>query len=223
MQNYMIYLRQGIRWIIMIIVIWFLCNLSKNWLKHYIIESLGGYTEREIVTKLDTTVIEIDSIFPPKRERIVEAKDIKDPIAEYSPSSTIKGNLNELNPKSDSIYRYKTSISDSLIDGHITTLISIKDSKLISQTLNYTPKFPIFVKKTIRIEKTNTEVLKNKDRVKLGIGVILNSNISGGPIVVYQNSKGLQYQAGYIFTKENLDNQFKDKQGYISVSIIKLF
>lgn len=206
--------------IIAIICIW---QLTRTWLKPYIIEALGGYTERELVTTTDAVNITVDTIYLPKKERIIDIKYIPVPTKESTAESTTKGNLNELSLKTDSIYRYKTAISDSLIDGNIITLISLKDCKLVSQSLNYTPKMPILVEKTTTIERTNTEVLKNKDRVRIGIGAILNSNISAGVMGVYQTSKGLQYQAGYVFEKQSLENQFKSKQGYISVSIIKLF
>jgi len=219
----MIYFRQAVRWIIILLVIWFFIHLSKSWLRPFIIEKLGGYTEKVIESRVDTISVVVTKRIPLVVNREVKVKDIPDPILGNTTSSTTKGGSFELTAKADNIYKYKTAISDSLIDGNITTLISLKDCKLISQSLNYTPKFPILVEKTITVEKTNTEILSNKNRIRIGIGATVNSNISAGGMLIYQTPKGLQYQAGYIFTKENLDNQFKDKQGYISVSVIKLF
>jgi hypothetical protein len=223
MEKYTIYFRQAGRWIIIILVLWFIIHLSKSWLRPFIIEQLGGFTEKQIETKIDTVSITIDSIFPPKIERHIDVKDINKPVVEYTSNTTTKGIHEEFILKSDSIYRYNTAISDSLIDGNIITTISLKDCKLLSQSLNYTPKFPIFIEKTINVEKTNTEILNNKDRVRIGVGITGTSNKNIGGLLIYQSLKHTQIQLGYQRNLDNLIINTGSNKDIVSLSIIKLF
>lgn len=223
MENYKIYIRQTGRWIIILLVLWFIIHLSKSWLRPFIIEQLGGFTDKQVETRIDTVSVTIDSIFPPKIERKIDVKDIPKPIVEYTSNSPTKGIHEELILKIDSLYTYNTAISDSLIDGNITTTISSKDCKLLAQSLNYTPKFPIFINKTINVEKTNTEILSNKPRTRIGIGITGTSNKNIGGLLIYQSPTYTQIQVGYQRNLDNLVINTGSNRDIISLSIIKLF
>ena len=152
MENYKIYLRQVISWLIILLVLWFIWHLGKNWMKPFIIEQLGGYTQKEVVTKIDTVNIKIDSIFPVKKEREIVVKYIPKPIYENPSNSISKGNLNQQLDTINANYVYNTAISDSLIDGNIKTTISFKDRKLLSQSLKNSPRFPKFIENIFSVE-----------------------------------------------------------------------
>lgn len=227
MENYKIYIRQFFRVLIIILVIWFIWHVGKDWLKPRIINALGGFTQREVKETIDTLEVKRDTIYLPQKERIIKVP-ITTPVVTPSKSLTpsFKGkqenstldSINKINPQTP-LYTYTQPVSDTLIDG---TIITISTGKIITQELKYTPKFPMFVKESTTIVKTKQETLSNKDKSYFGLGLTSTSNRDIGGLILYQTPKKIQIQAGYTRT---LDKPLIDEtnKGIVSVSLIKLF
>jgi|TARA_B110000444_G_C18618168_1_gene490868 hypothetical protein len=96
----------------------------------------------------------------------------------------------------DSTYEYVNPYEDSLLFGTIT---SISTGLLLSQTLEYTPKFPKYIIKTDSIIIDNTTIIEKK-RLKLFIGVELGGNeniFNVSPIIDLKTRKDYIY--GYRY------------------------
>ena len=96
----------------------------------------------------------------------------------------------------DSTYEYVNPYEDSLLSGTIT---SISTGLLLSQTLEYTPKFPKYIIKTDSIIIDNTTIIEKK-KLKLFIGAELGGNENifyVSPIIDVKTKKGYIY--GYRY------------------------
>lgn len=219
---------QGILIIVLILLLLHSCEGCKG----KIIEGLGGYTEKTYKETIDTLEVRRDSIFykydslKTVVDKIVEPKVLINYVPTYKkPTSTsTKGKPNQ-QPKPtpiDSVYAYYQPISDTLIEGKITTIVNIGNSKIVAQSLEYKPKFPIIVKEYVTIEKTKEVTIANKPKNRIGLGLGAASNNTIGATGVFQTKKLWQYQAGYSWGNQNL-NPANSKVGIIEVKIIKLF
>lgn len=227
MENYKIYLKQIGRVLIILTVIWFIWHVGKDWLRPRIIKQLGGFTAREYKETIDTIQHTIDTFYMPSKERIVEVKVGKPSVTTSNLlSSSFNGkvtnlvfdSINKIDPQTP-VYTYNLPLNDSLIEGVINTTST---GKIITQSLNYKPKFPIFIKETISVEKNKEQTLYDKSKAYFGIGITGTTNKDVGGLLIYQTPKKIQVQAGYT---RNLDNPLlqNTNKGIVSVSLIKLF
>ncbi len=187
-------------------------------IKGRIIKGLGGYTKQTI----DTVAIDIDTVYYEGPSIVTDVKDIKEPtlVINWKPQtqSSFKGKSDPKISVIDSVYSYNQAVSDSLIEGNINTIVNLKTSKIVKQSLEYKPKFPIFINKTITIEK----VLSDEPVNRFGIGITGTNQFEVGGLLVFQTKKNWQYQGGYLLgVNKAINNDYK--QGTITVSIIKLF
>lgn len=214
--NIIEYLKRNIVTILTIIVI--LLTITNTKIKNFIIKSLGGYTEIVETTTIDTLEIKVDTTaiinyWVKANAQLFEPKIVKQIITEYDTIKIDTGNIIIPIDNIVELYSYSNSISDSLIDGNINTFIDFNNNKIVSQNLDYKPKFPIIITKTIPIIKTVTQEYKNP--YNIGIGGKLTTLGDYGVIGAYQTNKGWQLQGGYTFSN-NTSN-------YIEVGIIKFF
>ena len=219
---------QGILIVVLILLLLHSCESCKG----RIIEGLGGYTEKTYKETIDTLEVRRDSIFYKYDSLKIIVDKIVEPkvLIKYIPtevkttSSSTKGKLNQQPEPApiDSVYAYYQPISDTLIEGKITTIVNIGNSKIVAQNLEYKPKFPIIVKEYITIEKTKETTIANKPKNRVGIGLGAASNNTIGATGVFQTKKLWQYQAGYSWGNQNL-NPVNSQVGIIEVKIIKLF
>jgi hypothetical protein len=220
-----IYFRQIARTVIITLVVLLIWKIGGDWFKPFIIESLGGYTARENVTVIDTVEVRRDTIYiksTPKTIKVV----IKEPTKNEQTSSSTKGKIPTSIYKDSlgltGIYTYNLSISDTLLQGNIKTVIDFDLDKITSQNLNYSVKIPKLVKEYTTIEKSITETLHNKPRGYIGTGITITSDKTIGGLLIYQTPKKLQYQVGYNRQLINLTSNTTSLD-IISVSIVKLF
>ena len=189
---------------------------TKDWLRPRVITALGGYTSMikgDTITKID---IKRDTVFITKVQYTTAG--IREPKTTKKLIPTIKGK----NPKdSVTVYTYENPINDTLINGFITTDISIPSGKILAQSLKYKPKFPIIVTETKTVTKLVETILENKPKAYLGIGVIGTNTNQVGASVLYQTPKKWQLQAGYLIPVNKTDVTTPKQQ--IAISIHKLF
>jgi hypothetical protein len=98
--------------------------------------------------------------------------------------------------KVDSTYKYVNPYEDSLLVGTIT---STSTGLLLSQKLEYTPKFPKYIIKKDSIIIDNTTIIEKK-KLKLFIGAELGGNeniFNVSPIIDLKTRKGYVY--GYRY------------------------
>lgn len=227
-------IRAIVRTIIIIIILWLIWTLGKDWLRPTIIKGLGGYTNREYKETVDTLSIQRESIMYKyaNLETLVENMQEAKVVYKYkykdrykdSTSSTTKGNQSPNAHdiyEADSVYVYTQGISDTLIDGKIRTVIDMSNCKIVEQSLNYKPKFPIIVKETVTIEKVKETTLSNK-KAHIGIGGVVSSKANVGVVVAYQTKSLLQFQVGYNLINNQVVTD-KTRKNEISIGIIKLF
>lgn len=228
MEKYKIYLKQIGRWIIVILLFMFIWHIGKDWLRPKIINGLGGYTERQVKETIDTISIKVDTVYFPNKVREVEAikskptvstAELLTPSFKGKPQQHDLDSIVKLNPQTP-VFTYSQAVSDSLIEGTINTITT---GKILSQSLNYKPKFPMFVEKTITVEKTIQETLSNKPRIHLGVGITGTSDKNIGGLLIYQSKNKTQIQVGYLRNLDNAVLNTNTKQGVVSLSLIKLF
>jgi hypothetical protein len=217
---------------IIVVVAIILLSKSCEGCKGRIIEGLGGYTEKTYKETIDTLEVRRDSIFykydslKTVVDKVVEPKVLYKyvPVQGKQPTTSIKGKTPTTIPTApiDSVYAYYQPLSDTLISGKITTIVSLKDCKIVEQSLEYKPKFPIIVKEYITIEKTKETTIANKPKNRVGIGLGAATNNTIGATGVFQTKKLWQYQVGYNWGNLQIIPD-KTTSGIIEVKIIKLF
>lgn len=124
-------------------------------------------TETTIEHYTDTTyVTHIDTI------EFIKDTTITKTILTYT-------DVTNLEADSSKLYTFQSHVSDSLIDGDITTEVKIKDSSatLLNQEIRYTPKFPKYIYQTDSVfihDSTVVTKYENKMHLLLGANVMLN-------------------------------------------------
>lgn len=222
--------------IILLISIWY---IAKDWLRPRVIKALGGYTAMEqtqtidtLETKLDSIYFEGDSlrseVFVLNKGKVEKDKTIKY-LKELLASSKNKRGISiitkdgkdyiEIDTTFNEVADYSNDITDTLIEGNIKTTINLRDCNIVAQSLNYKPKFPIFITKTVTVEKTNEKTLFDKPKSYIGLGVTTTSDNGVGGLILYQTPSKWQFQGGYI---KDLSPSSSTK-GKVQVGIIKLF
>lgn len=100
------------------------------------------------------------------------------------------------------VYRYVTDLEDSLIKGTIVTGIKLKDSTLtlLTQYLDYTPKFPKYINRTDSIIITKETFLDKPEKIKLAMGLnsVFGKDYYGiGPSIEVQFKDKVNINGGY--------------------------
>lgn len=212
--------------IITIILLWFIYILAKDWLKPRIVKALGGYTQKEMKTTIDTLDIKYKDIYIKYKE--IETKALLNNKPEYvyidrivkkpaTNKSSHKGKSQPPTTQKTFVKRYVTAINDTILNGNIETMLSVDSCKIVSQTFKYKPKIPYIREKIVTIVETKETILSDKPKAYIGLGLDINSNNQITPQVLYLSKKKWLYKAGY--TKE-INNQYP---AAITIGIAKLF
>lgn len=155
---------------LVIIAILIIGYIFADWLRTFVITSLGGYTKKETVTKTETKYIKgkVDTLAV--FNHYVETKGII-----LNPKPKIKY-ITKYDTIRDTIYKkkikeFKVNVKDSLIDGEMT-IRNYFNGDLFSADFKYKPLFPKYITRVDTIFKTETitETL-TKERSKFGIGI----------------------------------------------------
>ena len=158
--------------ILIVIAILILIYVFQNWLRTFVITSLGGFTKKETIIETEVEYIkgkwEIDStaIF----KKYIETHGIilnPEPKIIYKTIyDTIKDTfyLNKLK-------HFEVKFKDSLIDGKMT-IKNYFNGNLFSSSFKYKPKFSKYLKR-VDTFKTNKIIKKylSKERAKFGLGL----------------------------------------------------
>lgn len=204
--------------------------LLKDWARPFLIKSLGGYTKSDVEVTIDTISKKYDTIYYQHKRLLTEVDSLRDRKEinnyYYTTKEIVTNEKGEQSEQVKSVYApivysFENPVNDTLIEGKIFTIYDPLNKKIVKQTLDYKPKFPIFIKEYITIQKTVKETLSNEERPKIGIGVVGNTDLYTGPIAVYQFKSGLQIQGAYEF---DLNKSAIDRpKSIITIGIIKLF
>lgn len=206
--------------VIGIIIILF---LLKDWWKPTIIQALGGYTEKQVETKVDTVKIKVDSIYPVYSVREIRTIETnldnktKAKIDSIFNSLKTKKDTNVEGEIIDSLRFYSYNIEDTIIKGYMNTITNSKNGSIVSQDFKYTPKIPIFVNKTITVEKETTNTLTNKKKPMFGAGLEINSEMDYGVNIYYKTNNNILINAGVIKASDI------NREDYIKIGVGFLF
>ena len=211
---------------ITVVILLLLWKFTKDWIKPRVVKALGGYTEKEVKTKVDTLTVKYKDIYVKYKELQTKVTVIPEPIYidNYVYVKETKTNSLNTTGKSDlkimaseRVKRYSTSVNDSILDGNIETILSLENCKIISQSLNYTPKIPYIREKIVTIVNNTETILSDKPKAYIGAGINASSNNQITPQVLYLTKKKWLYNIGY---QKDLSNQLPNT---IQIGIAKLF
>ena len=211
---------------ITVVILLLLWKFTKDWIKPRVVKALGGYTEKEVKTKVDTLTVKYKDIYVKYKELQTKVTVIPEPIYIDNYVYVRETKTNNLNttgssqPKitvSERVKRYSTSINDSILDGNIETILSLENCEIISQSLNYKPKIPYIREKIITIVNNTETILSDKPKAYIGAGLNASSNNQITPQVLYLTKKKWLYNIGY---QRDLSNQIPNS---IQIGISKLF
>ena len=211
---------------ITVVILLLLWKFTKDWIKPRVVKALGGYTEKEVKTKVDTLTVKYKDIYVKYKELQTKVTVIPEPIYIDNYVYVKETKTNSLNttgksdPKimaSERVKRYSTSINDSILDGNIETILSLENCKIISQSLNYTPKIPYIREKIVTIVNNTETILSDKPKAYIGAGLNASSNNQITPQVLYLTKKKWLYNIGY---QKDITNQLPNT---IQIGVAKLF
>ena len=211
---------------ITVVILLLLWKFTKDWIKPRVVKALGGYTEKEVKTKVDTLTVKYKDIYVKYKELQTKVTVIPEPIYidNYVYVKETKTNSLNTTGKSDlkitvseRVKRYSTSINDSILDGNIETILSLENCEIISQSLNYKPKIPYIREKIITIVNNTETILSDKPKAYIGAGINANLNNQVTPQVLYLTKKKWLYNIGY---QKDITNQLPNT---IQIGIAKLF
>ena len=211
---------------ITVVILLLLWKFTKDWIKPRVVKALGGYTEKEVKTKVDTLTVKYKDIYVKYKELQTKVTVIPEPIYidNYVYVKETKTNSLNTTGKSDlkimaseHVKRYSTSINDSILDGNIETILSLENCKIISQSLNYTPKIPYIREKIVTIVNNTETILSDKPKAYIGAGLNASSNNQITPQVLYLTKKKWLYNIGY---QRDITNQLPNT---IQIGVAKLF
>lgn len=208
--------------IIGVILLFLLLNKCS---RNTIIRGLGGYTENNTKTvvdtfrikgKVDTTEIFYGYV---KTHGIRIGKDSI--IYKYKYKDPVTGSGEVV----DSVIKFSVNVTDEFISGEFNGINSF-NGKFILGELNYTRKFPKYITRvdTLRINTHTTTTLKNS-KERFGIGVGVNTLMSPSAIASWTNKKNWQfmYEYNHIFKGTNLILNNNDIKNIHGIKIIKNF
>ena len=211
---------------ITVVILLLLWKFTKDWIKPRVVKALGGYTEKEVKTKVDTLTVKYKDIYVKYKELQTKVTVIPEPIYidNYVYVKETKTNSLNTTGKSDlkimaseRVKRYSTSVNDSILDGNIETILSLENCEIISQSLNYTPKIPYIREKIVTIVNNTETILSDKPKAYIGAGLNASSNNQITPQVLYLTKKKWLYNIGY---QKDITNQLPNT---IQIGIAKLF
>lgn len=211
---------------ITVVILLLLWKFTKDWIKPRVVKALGGYTEKEVKTTVDTLTVKYKDIYVKYKELQTKVTVIPEPIYIDNYVYVKETKTNSLNTMgksdlkimaSERVKRYSTSINDSILDGNIETILSLENCKIISQSLNYTPKIPYIREKIVTIVNNTETILSDKPKAYIGAGINANLNNQVTPQVLYLTKKKWLYNIGY---QKDLSNQLPNS---IQIGISKLF
>ena len=211
---------------ITVVILLLLWKFTKDWIKPRVVKALGGYTEKEVKTKVDTLTVKYKDIYVKYKELQTKVTVIPEPIYIDNYVYVKETKTNNLNttgssqPKitvSERVKRYSTSVNDSILDGNIETILSLENCKIISQSLNYTPKIPYIREKIVTIVNNTETILSDKPKAYIGAGLNASSNNQITPQVLYLTKKKWLYNIGY---QKDITNQLPNT---IQIGVAKLF
>ena len=211
---------------ITVVILLLLWKFTKDWIKPRVVKALGGYTEKEVKTKVDTLTVKYKDIYVKYKELQTKVTVIPEPIYIDNYVYVKETKTNNLNttgssqPKimaSERVKRYSTSVNDSILDGNIETILSLENCKIISQSLNYKPKIPYIREKIITIVNNTETILSDKPKAYIGAGINANLNNQVTPQVLYLTKKKWLYNIGY---QKDITNQLPNT---IQIGVAKLF
>ena len=211
---------------ITVVILLLLWKFTKDWIKPRVVKALGGYTEKEVKTKVDTLTVKYKDIYVKYKELQTKVTVIPEPIYidNYVYVKETKTNSLNTTGKSDlkimaseRVKRYSTSVNDSILDGNIETILSLENCKIISQSLNYKPKIPYIREKIITIVNNTETILSDKPKAYIGAGINANLNNQVTPQVLYLTKKKWLYNIGY---QKDITNQLPNT---IQIGVAKLF
>ena len=211
---------------ITVVILLLLWKFTKDWIKPRVVKALGGYTEKEVKTKVDTLTVKYKDIYVKYKELQTKVTVIPEPIYidNYVYVKETKTNSLNTTGKSDlkimaseRVKRYSTSINDSILDGNIETILSLENCEIISQSLNYKPKIPYIREKIITIVNNTETILSDKPKAYIGAGLNASSNNQITPQVLYLTKKKWLYNIGY---QKDITNQLPNT---IQIGVAKLF
>ena len=211
---------------ITVVILLLLWKFTKDWIKPRVVKALGGYTEKEVKTKVDTLTVKYKDIYVKYKELQTKVTVIPEPIYidNYVYVKETKTNSLNTTGKSDlkimaseRVKRYSTSVNDSILDGNIETILSLENCEIISQSLNYKPKIPYIREKIVTIVNNTETILSDKPKAYIGAGINANLNNQVTPQVLYLTKKKWLYNIGY---QKDITNQLPNT---IQIGIAKLF
>lgn len=204
---------------IVVIAVIILLFLLKDWIRPALITSLGGYTEKKTVTRVDTVINKVDSIFP--INKIVEIPVVvPSPYYDSSKLDSILRELKEQNKTEDlvdSLRYYTYTIDDSILKGDINTVTNTNGGKIVKQDFNYKAKVPIYIERTTVIEKNTIETLAKQKRSMFGVGLEASSISDYGINLYYKTHNNLLINGGIIKSTS------PDRPDYIKLGVGILF
>lgn len=139
-------------------ILFSLLVVSTIWLSFEIQERPTRTTNVSIDSTSQTT--SVDTTFAPDTSITLEPEEIPEPDTVYKDTSSAKES--EDNSEYTKLRSYTTTVSDSLINANITTVVR---GYLVDQNISYTPQYPL----KIRV-KTNTTVTKTITKVRNPVG-----------------------------------------------------
>lgn len=211
---------------ITVVILLLLWKFTKDWIKPRVVKALGGYTEKEVKTKVDTLTVKYKDIYVKYKELQTKVTVIPEPIYidNYVYVKETKTNSLNTTGKSDlkimaseRVKRYSTSVNDSILDGNIETILSLENCEIISQSLNYKPKIPYIREKIVTIVNNTETILSDKPKAYIGAGINANLNNQVTPQVLYLTKKKWLYNIGY---QKDITNQLPNT---IQIGVAKLF
>lgn len=208
--------------IILAVVFILLLFLVKDTWRGYLIESLGGYTGKEQIIKVDTLAPIIDTVYLPSKKEYI-AVPIAVPEIKYK--DTIVYRESEPIHIKDTVLTYNNRIKDSNIIGNIKTIVTTNGGFMIGQVLDYELRNNYVIKETLPINTTIETVVKKGERNKLGVGATISNINTIGVGGIYQTKNNLQFQLNYsiLGNKNNIQIGNNEYNSVVSIGIYKLF
>lgn len=152
-----------------------------------------GYSNTNTIIETKTeieTIVEVDTVYVERTDTVFVEVEIDKPTIVTLPDID------------EPVNKYENSVTDSLINGTITTWT---DGTIYRQTFDYLPLFPMYINTTTETTKTVTNTVFKSG---LYYGVELNDivgNISFNPQVYYIRQKyGIGYKHDILNKTHNI-------------------
>jgi len=201
--------------IILIVFITLVVNCRGN-----IITALGGYTDEDFVTKIDTEYLPVKIDTTAVFNHYVETRGIilnPDPEIKYK-YKIVKEYIKDT-VVVDSTKYFSVAVKDSLIDGTIHVVNNF-EGDLLDAYFRYKPLFPKYIEKRIPIKVTETKYV-NTQGILFGVGGRVNNLGHIGGHAAFMTKNRWDFRVGYNSGRV-IENSF-NTDDYISIDITKYF